>query len=75
MHPAGFQLASGHFRTFPAIAPLRRLDRIFYRGDITPTAAFAGHTEVARRASDHLPLIVDFDLAASSTNIETNGQR
>jgi endonuclease/exonuclease/phosphatase family metal-dependent hydrolase len=62
MHPAGFQLGSGHVRTFPAAAPLRRLDRVFYRGSITATGAFAGHTGVARRASDHLPLIVDFEL-------------
>jgi endonuclease/exonuclease/phosphatase family metal-dependent hydrolase len=62
MHPAGFELGSGHVRTFPAAAPLRRLDRVFYRGAITATAAFAGHTGVARRASDHLPLIVDFEL-------------
>ena len=75
MSPAGFQLASGHFRTFPAAAPLRRLDRVFYRGDIQAAGAFAGHTQVARRASDHLPLIVDFDLAAPSTTIEANGER
>jgi endonuclease/exonuclease/phosphatase family metal-dependent hydrolase len=61
MHPAGFELGSGHVRTFPAAAPLRRLDRVFYRGAIKATAAFAGHTGVARRASDHLPLIVDFE--------------
>jgi endonuclease/exonuclease/phosphatase (EEP) superfamily protein YafD len=34
---------------------------VFYRGAIKATAAFAGHTGVARRASDHLPLIVDFE--------------
>jgi endonuclease/exonuclease/phosphatase family metal-dependent hydrolase len=62
MHPAGFQLASGAARTFPAAAPLRNLDRVFCRGPIEATAAFAGHTGVARRASDHLPLIVDFAL-------------
>jgi endonuclease/exonuclease/phosphatase family metal-dependent hydrolase len=62
MHPAGFQLGSGHVRTFPAAAPLRRLDRVFYRGKLAALAAFAGHTGVARRASDHLPLIVDFEL-------------
>jgi endonuclease/exonuclease/phosphatase family metal-dependent hydrolase len=62
MHPAGFHLGSGHVRTFPAAAPLRRLDRVFYRGSISSIAAFAGHTGVARRASDHLPLIVDFEL-------------
>jgi endonuclease/exonuclease/phosphatase family metal-dependent hydrolase len=61
MHPAGFQLGSGHVRTFPAAAPLRRLDRVFYRGSITAIGAFAGHTGPARRASDHLPLIVDFE--------------
>ncbi len=61
MHPAGFELGSGHVRTFPAAAPVRRLDRVFYRGGIQATAAFAGHTGLARRASDHLPLIVDFE--------------
>jgi endonuclease/exonuclease/phosphatase family metal-dependent hydrolase len=61
MHPAGFELGSGHVRTFPAAAPLRRLDRVFYRGSIHATGAFAGHIGVARRASDHLPLIVDFE--------------
>lgn len=63
MHPAGFQLGSGQARTFPAAAPLRRLDRVFYRGPVTVTGAFAGHTGLARRASDHLPLIVDFELS------------
>lgn len=62
MHPAGFELASGTARTFPAAAPLRRLDRVFCRGEIRALAAFAGHTGLARRASDHLPLIVDFEL-------------
>ena len=63
MRPAGFQLASGHGRTFPAIAPLRRLDRVFFRGNVQARGAFVGHTELARRASDHLPLIVDFELS------------
>lgn len=64
MHPAGFQLAGAQVCTFPAAAPLRRLDRVFYRGQIEATAAFAGHNGPARRASDHLPLIVDFELDA-----------
>ncbi len=62
MLPAGFHLGSGQVRTFPAAAPLRRLDRVFYRGPIAAIGAFAGHTGLARRASDHLPLIVDFEL-------------
>jgi endonuclease/exonuclease/phosphatase family metal-dependent hydrolase len=62
MHPAGFALASGMVKTFPAAAPLRRLDRIFCRGPIESIGAFAGHTGLAKRASDHLPLIVDFEV-------------
>jgi endonuclease/exonuclease/phosphatase family metal-dependent hydrolase len=63
MRPAGFELASGHGRTFPAAAPMRCLDRVFFRGNVQPFAAFVGHTATARRASDHLPLIVDFELS------------
>ena len=62
MLPAGFRLASGAARTFPAAAPLRGLDRIYVRGRIEPIGAFAGRTTTARRASDHLPLVVDFDI-------------
>jgi endonuclease/exonuclease/phosphatase family metal-dependent hydrolase len=61
MDRAGFAAASGKIRTFPAAMPLRSLDRVFYRGDLRPLRAFAGHTETARRASDHLPLIVEFE--------------
>jgi endonuclease/exonuclease/phosphatase (EEP) superfamily protein YafD len=39
---------------------------VFFRGNLQPGAAFVGHTAVARRASDHLPLIVDFQLAENA---------
>jgi endonuclease/exonuclease/phosphatase family metal-dependent hydrolase len=61
MDRAGFMAASGKIRTFPAAMPLRSLDRVFYRGDLRPLRAFAGHTDLARHASDHLPLIVEFE--------------
>lgn len=61
MRPGGFQQAGGSPRTFPAVAPLRPLDRVFYRGALTATHAFAGRVQLARAASDHLPLIVDFE--------------
>jgi endonuclease/exonuclease/phosphatase family metal-dependent hydrolase len=61
MDRAGFALASGKIRTFPAAMPLRSLGCVFYRGDLRPLRAFAGHTETARRASDHLPLVVEFE--------------
>jgi endonuclease/exonuclease/phosphatase family metal-dependent hydrolase len=61
MHRIGFQIASGAIRTFPAAMPLRSLDRVFYRGDLRVLRAYAGHTELARRASDHLPVVVEFE--------------
>jgi len=61
MFGCGFQAAGATIRTFPASMPLRPLDRVFYRGDLRAVGAFAGHTQLARRASDHLPLVVDFE--------------
>ncbi len=61
MQPAGYRSVSQSTRTFPAVVPLRSLDRIFYRGPIRSQHAFAGHTKVARQASDHLPLVADFE--------------
>ena len=58
--PSGFRLASGTAKTFPAVRPLRPLDRVFYRGNLTLDHCFAGRFRVARLASDHLPLIADF---------------
>ncbi|HEY4234660.1 MAG TPA: endonuclease/exonuclease/phosphatase family protein [Lacipirellulaceae bacterium] len=62
MRKEGFVAAGKRIRTFPAAMPLRALDRVFYRGEIRALHTFAGHTETARRASDHLPLVVDFEL-------------
>lgn len=64
MLPAGFRTVSRATRTFPAVMPVRALDRIFYRGPLDSTHAFAGHSEVARQASDHLPLVADFQFDA-----------
>ena len=60
MQPAGFHSVSRATRTFPAMMPVRPLDRIFYRGPLQSHHAFAGHTKLARQASDHLPLVADF---------------
>ena len=64
MLPAGFVSTGGAIRTFPATMPLRSLDRVFVRGAIVVHHAFAGHTRLAKQASDHLPLIVDMELVA-----------
>jgi endonuclease/exonuclease/phosphatase family metal-dependent hydrolase len=61
MFPAGFTPAGAPIPTFPAAIPLRPLDRVFYRGDVRAVHLFAGRTDTARQASDHLPLVVEFE--------------
>jgi len=62
--PAGFTSSSVRTRTFPAMLATRALDYVFYRGDLDASHSFASRSKVARRASDHLPLVVDFHLRA-----------
>jgi endonuclease/exonuclease/phosphatase family metal-dependent hydrolase len=63
MEPAGYSSAGIAVKTFPAIMPVRCLDRIYYRGDIQFDHGFAARSDSARHASDHLPLVADFELA------------
>src|SRR5262245_57740552 len=60
--PAGFESATGPILTYPAFMPLRALDRIYYRGRLRLHHAHASHTAIARRASDHLPLVAEFEM-------------
>ncbi len=62
MEPAQFNCAAGLVRTFPAILPMRPLDRIYFRGELQVDHGFASRTRVARQASDHLPLVAEFIL-------------
>lgn len=62
MFPQGYASAGKAIRTFPALLPVRSLDRIFYRGSLRLRRAFAKRTQMARQASDHLPLVADFEL-------------
>jgi len=50
------------FRTFPAWMPVGALDKLFVRGPIEIRNARVVRTSLARMASDHLPLLVDFHL-------------
>jgi endonuclease/exonuclease/phosphatase family metal-dependent hydrolase len=59
---AGFRSATGPVKTFPAFLPLRPLDRIYYRGGLRVSHAHASRSGLARVASDHLPLVADFEL-------------
>jgi endonuclease/exonuclease/phosphatase family metal-dependent hydrolase len=60
---AGFVCSTGvgrrAVRTFPAWSPAGALDKVFLRGPIRPVHSMRSRLALARRASDHLPLIVD----------------
>jgi endonuclease/exonuclease/phosphatase family metal-dependent hydrolase len=60
LNAEGFTSALGKSKTFPAGYPMRSLDRIFHRGNLQVVKAFVGHIDIARVASDHLPIIADF---------------
>jgi endonuclease/exonuclease/phosphatase family metal-dependent hydrolase len=51
--------------TFPTRAPFRCIDHVFVNHRIDVLAASAICTPLARVASDHLPLVVDFRIAES----------
>ena len=50
------------FRSFPAYLAIGSLDKVYYRGNILIRHAFVVRTPLAKRASDHLPLVVDFHI-------------
>jgi endonuclease/exonuclease/phosphatase family metal-dependent hydrolase len=50
------------FRSFPSFLALAALDKVFYRGGIHVRHATIVRSRLARRASDHLPLVFDFHL-------------
>ncbi len=62
--PAGFRGIEQRPRTFPAWGPLRALDAIFVRGSMDYLGLARCDTELARRASDHRPLVADVRLHA-----------
>lgn len=55
------------YRSFPAFLSMLALDKAFHRGGVVIRNAHVIRTKLARRASDHLPLLLDFQL-------EQNGQ-
>lgn len=62
LNAEGFISMPKKAKTFPAVYPARCLDRVFHRGSIKVINSYAGHTKLAREASDHLPIIVDFKI-------------
>jgi endonuclease/exonuclease/phosphatase family metal-dependent hydrolase len=62
LSPAGFSRAGSLSNTFPAMLPLRPLDGIFVRGDLKAESCGPKRTNLARSASDHLPLVAELVL-------------
>jgi endonuclease/exonuclease/phosphatase family metal-dependent hydrolase len=62
LRPAGFRGTERRPLTFPAWGPLRPLDAIFVRGKVDFVKLTRCESELARRASDHRPLIADVRL-------------
>jgi endonuclease/exonuclease/phosphatase family metal-dependent hydrolase len=60
--PAGFNGLRRPLRTFPAYAPIRALDSLYVRGDVRLVGVQRPRLAVAKRASDHLPLIVELEV-------------
>jgi len=65
MAPAGFRDVERPPLTFPAIRPLRPLDRVFVRGRVVVTKCERIDGAVARQASDHLPLMAELRVSPS----------
>lgn len=57
--PGAYQTS---LRTYPSFSPRGGLDRIYYRGPLKSELANACRLAVAKVASDHLPVIADFEL-------------
>jgi endonuclease/exonuclease/phosphatase family metal-dependent hydrolase len=64
LRPAGFRGVERRPLTFPAWGPMRALDAIFVRGSVDFLKLSRCDSELARRASDHRPLVADIRLHA-----------
>lgn len=60
--PAGFVGAGHPIPTFPAWGPLRALDSFYVRGNIRLLGVYRARLRLARRASDHLPLVAELEI-------------
>ena len=49
-------------KTFPSAFPTIRIDHAFVTPEIVPTRIWAPRSPLARAASDHLPLVMDFEI-------------
>src|SRR6188474_1422294 len=62
LRPAGFKGVERRPLTFPAWGPVRPLDAIFVRGNVDFVKLARCESDLARRASDHRPLVAEVRL-------------
>jgi len=52
--------------TFPSQLPVLKIDHVFVSPEIEVRAVFAPYDPLTRVASDHLPLVMDFEIASGA---------
>jgi endonuclease/exonuclease/phosphatase family metal-dependent hydrolase len=75
--PLGFKQVTApisRFRTFPSYLAMGSLDKAFVRGEIAIRHARVVRSRLARIASDHLPLVIDFHLNGPGRERLENGE-
>lgn len=50
-------------KTYPAFSPQGPLDQVYYRGGLELVNAYSCRHQLSKLASDHLPVIADFELS------------
>jgi len=67
LHDVGARIAGR--ATFPSRRPLLRLDRVYTSRAVDIARCSVARTPLVRAASDHLPLVVDVEVAASALSL------
>lgn len=74
LSPSGFRGIQRRPLTFPAWGPVRALDAIFVRGAVDFMRLSRCDSELARRASDHRPLVAEVRLHAHRHDHDHDGK-
>jgi endonuclease/exonuclease/phosphatase family metal-dependent hydrolase len=61
------------FLSFPAYFPVASIDKAYARGGIEARQVRIAHSRLARDASDHLPLVIDFHLVQAAVDGKSDG--
>ena len=75
LEPAGFRGIDRRPLTFPAWGPVRPLDAIFVRGCVDFVKLHRCESELAKRASDHRPLVAEVRLRPHGAHHETHSHK